>query len=258
MRIKWYGTATLLLECGNTRILVDPYLKKYNPKLPRVPVEEAATAHTAFITHPHLDHFADIETFINAGVKRVYVSENGIHHAQDNQIPSDCMLPLGANERYEVGDFIVSTYQSRHCLFDAATVLGVALNPATYCKFGAGVALLKETKKFKITDDIFALQFVGDGKTLMVLGSAGMDENIAYPTGADLLVFPYQGRARMHRYMIPFLKTFQPKKVMIDHHDDAFPPLTHTINTKKFLPTVKKYFPETEAFIPVEGEWYEV
>lgn len=260
MRIKWYGTASLLIEAGNARILVDPYLKQYNHKLPPLPVEEAASADAAFITHPHLDHFSDVGVFLEAGLKKVFVSERGIAIAQANGIPDGRLIPLAANERVTVGDVTVRTFQSRHCKFDAPTVLSVALDPATYfCHFKDGVRLLKATKRFRIEEnDIFALEFSAEGKKIMVLGSAGFDANTEYPDGADLLVFPFQGRARMHRYMIPFLKEFSPKAVMIDHFDDAFPPLTHTVKTKKFVETVKKYLPEARAIVPQEGEWYEI
>lgn len=259
MRIKWYGTATLLVESGNTRILIDPYLKKYSKHTPPVPVEEAMSADVILITHPHLDHFLDIGAFLGGNVKKVFVAERGIAHARANGIPDGKMIPLSANDKIEAGDFSVRTFQSRHCKFDAATVLSVALDPTTYFRFRAGVDLLKTAKKFRIgEEDIFALELSAEGKKLMVLGSAGMDENAEYPENADLLVFPYQGRARMHRYMIPFLRTFRPKKIMIDHFDDAFPPLTKTVNTKKFIPTVKKILPGTEAFVPKEGEWYEI
>ncbi len=258
MRIKWYGTASLLIEGGSTRILVDPYLRKYNRKLPPFPVEEAASADAAFITHPHLDHFCDIGAFLERGLKTVYVSENGIRHARENGIPDGRMLPLNENRKFEVGDITVRTFQSRHCVFDAATVLSVALNPVTYFHFRDGVELLSMTKRFRITDDIYALEFSAEGKKIMVLGSAGMDVNTEYPDGADLLVFPYQGRSRMHRYMIPFLNVFQPKAVMIDHFDDAFPPLTHSINVKHFAPTVTKILPGARAIVPKENEWYEI
>lgn len=260
MRIKWYGTASLLIEAGETRILVDPYLKQYNPQLPPLPVEEAAAADAAFITHPHFDHFADVGAFLEKGLKKVFVSERGIEIAQRNGIPDGRMLPLAANEKITVGDVTVQTFHSRHCKFDAATVLSVALDPATYLfHFKDGVRILKETKRFKIApNEILALEFSAEGKKVMVLGSAGLEESTEYPDGADLLVFPFQGRSRMHRYMIPFLKAFSPKAIMIDHFDDAFPPLTHTIKTKKFLSTVQKQLPGARAIVPVEGEWYEI
>ncbi len=260
MRIKWYGTASLLIEAGDTRLLVDPYLKQYNQKLPRLPIEECASADAAFITHPHLDHFCDVGVFLERGLRKVFVPQGGISIAQANGIPDGRMIPISANEKITVGEITVQTFRSRHCKFDAPTVLSVALNPATYfCHFRDGVALLKGTRRFKISaDDVLAFEFSSGGKKIMVLGSAGMEENTEYPEHADLLVFPFQGRSRMHRYMIPFLKEFAPKAVMIDHFDDAFPPLTHKVSTKKFAATVNKYLPAARTIVPVEGEWYEV
>ncbi len=260
MRIKWYGTASLLIEAGKTRILVDPYLKKYNPQLPPLPIEEGASADAAFITHPHLDHFSDIGAFLEKGLKKVFVSERGIEIAQANGIPDGRMIPLAANEKIAVGDITVHTFHSRHCKFDAGTVLSAALAPSTYfCHFKDAVRLLREIKRYKIDEkEILALEFSAEGKKIMVLGSAGIEETTEYPDGADLLVFPFQGRVRMHRYMIPFLKEFAPKAVMIDHFDDAFPPFTRAVKPQKFLATLKKELPSARAIVPVEGEWYEI
>ena len=258
MKIKWYGTASLLLEGGGTRILVDPYLKKYNPSLPRVPLEEAGSADAAAITHPHVDHFADIGTFLQAGLRCVYVSENGIQHAKESGIPTDAMNALERNASFRVGEICVRTYYTKHCSFDAATVLSVLFSPRTWLQFGKGVRVLRDARKFPLDDDTLALEFSHSGKRVFVLGSAALDENTEYPQGADLLVLPYQGRAGMNRYIQPILRTLAPKRVMIDHFDDAFPPISHAVSTKKFLPSVQANFPEMQAFIPVENEWYEV
>ena len=257
MRIKWYGTASLLIEGGCTRILVDPYLKQYNPALPHLPVEEAAAADAAVITHPHLDHFSDIGTFLQAGLKEVFVSENGIAHARDQGISVDRMTAIAANEQLCIGEMKVRILQSRHCRFDAATVLGVLFSRRTYLHAKDAISLLRQTKDFKITDDIYALEFIHEQKHIVVLGSAGMDENTQYPQGADLLVFPYQGRAGMHRYMRHFLEVFRPKAVMADHFDDAFPPLTSKIDMKKFAPVVQE-MTGGRAIVPTENTWYEV
>ena len=258
MRIKWYGTASLLIEGGSTRVLIDPYLRGYNKKLPPVPVEEATSAEAIFITHPHPDHFLDVGAFSGGNVKSVYVSQNGIELAEKYGLYSDKMVAMGADEEIAVGDVTVRTFKSRHCRFDAATVLGIVFNPVTYFKAGKAIALLKSMKKFKLQGDIYALEISCEGKSVMVLGSAGMEEGVSYPQGADLLVFPYQGRRRMHKYMQPFLKTFNPKAVMADHFDNAFPPFTSAVNMQKFAPYVKEALPQARAIVPVEGEWYEI
>ncbi len=256
MRIKWYGTASLLVEGGGTSLLIDPFLKKYNQKLPPLPVEEANRADAVLITHPHFDHFLDIDTF--SGGKKVYVSENGIAHAKAMGFSTENMTPLSAGETLQIGALTVKTYQSRHCKFDLWTVLSVALDPRTYFRFSDGVEILKLTKKFKIEDDIYAFEISHEGKRVMILGSAGKDGGTDYPKGADLLVFPYQGRTRMHRYMRDFLRVFAPKAVMIDHFDNSFPPLTHTVKTKKFVPAALKELPKVRAFVPKENVWYEI
>ena len=258
MKIAWYGTATLMLACGDTRILIDPYVRQYDKQQAPVPVDALSRADAALITHPHLDHFADIGTFLEAGAKEVYVSENGIRHAAAQGIPIGEMRPLAAGDEFRVGEMTVRAYQSRHCKFDLWTVLSVALSPRTYLHAGDAIALLRETKHWKITDDIFALEISGGGKRVVVLGSAGMDEGTEYPKDADLLVFPYQGRAGMHRYMKRFLQRFRPRAVMLDHFDDAFPPLTHTIGTRKFVPAARAFDRAIRAWVPEMGVWYEV
>lgn len=256
MRIKWYGTASLVVESGKTRVLIDPYLRKLNPKLPPVPVTGDFGA--VFITHPHLDHFSDIGAFLEAGVKRVYVSENGMAHARENGISTQQMRALSAGQTISIGDLIVRTYQSRHCKFDLATILSVVFHPRTYLKISNSIELLRLIGKYKIKDDIYALDISDGKKRVTVLGSAGMDPDERYPRESDLFVFPYQGRSRMHRYLKRFLLRFSPRRVMIDHFDDAFPPFTHRMNTSKFIPTVKETLPTAEAFIPEEGVWYDV
>lgn len=258
MRIKWYGTASLLLESGDMRLLIDPYLKNYNRSLYRIPMEEARTAQAIFITHPHLDHFGDVGAFTENAVIPVFVSENGIRHAQKLKMNTDGMIPYSANEEIKIGNFTVHTYQSRHCVFDAATVLRVVFSPRTWLHAVSCLKLIHDALKYKLRGDVYALRISDGERSVIVLGSAGMEESVPYPQGADLMIFPYQGRSRMHRYMINFLETFRPKKVMADHFDDAFPPLTHKENLEKFIPTVKKVLPDADAFIPQEGEWYEI
>lgn len=260
MRIKWYGTASLMIESGGSRILIDPYLKTHAKKLPPVPVDEATSADAIFITHPHFDHFQNIGEFAKNNVKKIYVSQNGIQVAKKNKINTDLMSPLADGDIITVGDITVRAFTGRHCKFDLFTVLGVALNPLTYCHLIKGITTIKNTFRFKMNaeTDIFILEISSGGKRAVVLGSAGMDENTIYPDGADLLVFPYQGRTRMHMYIKKFLRVFNPKSVMLDHFDNAFPPFTHQVSTKKFIPAAEEVLPGIKAFVPTENEWYDI
>lgn len=260
MNIKWYGTATLLLESGGSSILLDPYLKGYNKKLPPVPLEEARRADAIFITHPHLDHFQDVDAFTkNGGVPRVFVPEAGLRIGKDMRLDTSCMVPIRAGETYAVGPFTVKTYESRHCVFDAETIIGIIFSPRTYLCADKSVMLLLDMKHFKCEPHEILAYEISDGeKRVFVLGSAALCEDVEYPAGCDLLVFPYQGKLRMHTYMESFLHRLQPKGVFCDHFDDAFPPFTKNVNTQDFAPTVEKCLPDARAIVPSEGVSYEV
>lgn len=257
MRFKWYGTATLLLQSGNTRLLIDPYLKEYSCVVP-VPLAEARTADAIFITHPHLDHFPDVDAF-SEGMRPVYVSATGISHAKKNGLNAACMCLIKAGDEVRVGPFTVRVFPARHCVFDAATILRVVFSLRTWLHARDCISLLKGAKRYRIKkNDVLAFEISDGERKVMVFGSAGMDGRVSYPQGVDLLFFPYQGRVRMDREMLPFLDAVKPKAVTIDHFDDAFPPITHRINAERFVPAVKKRLPEASAFVPEENVWYDV
>lgn len=257
MRFKWYGTATLLFESGGTRLLFDPYNKQFARTAP-VPLQEARTADAIFITHPHLDHFSDVDLF-SAGVRPVYVSATGLAHAAKNGLNRACMRQIGAGDTLSIGRFTVRVYPARHCVFDAATILRVLFSPRTWLHIADSIQLLRGAVRYRIDrSDVLAFEISDGQKSAMIFGSAGLDGAASYPQGIDLLLFPYQGRARIDRELVPFLRAIRPKAVTIDHYDDSFPPITCRMDTRRFIPTVQRHLPEARAFVPEENVWYEV
>ena len=61
------------------------------------------------------------------------------------------------------------------------------------------------------------------------------------PKKVDVLVWPFQGRTNMTKYSLPIIEKIKPKIVILDHFDDAFPPVTTHITTEKFLKYFEKY-----------------
>ena len=257
MRFKWLGTATLLLEGGGTRLLIDPYGRPFAPQ-PPLPLEEARSAEAIFITHPHLDHFQDADVF-SEGERPVYVAQGGIELAHKNGMQTGCMYAAAPGDMIRVGGLSVGVFAARHCRFDAATISRVLFSPRTWRHAKDAFALLGGARKFRIgRDDVLAF-LVSDGeKSVFVFGSAGMAEGADYPPEPDLLVFPYQGRARMDRALLPFLDKLRPKAVLIDHFDDAFPPVSRRVDTKRFPTTVRSRLPHAAAVEPRENVWYEI
>ena len=97
-----------------------------------------------------------------------------------------------------------------------------------------------------------------DGKTVTVMGSFGVDGNTAYETEPDLLVLPYNGSMKIPKLADAPLRQIRPKKVFLDHFDDAFPPLTRRMDAEGYSGRLSRDFPQLAAVVPVEREAYEV
>jgi len=66
LRVKWYGTASVLLEKNGVQLLFDPFIP-LNNKIYKPPVEELASAGNFFVTHGHFDHILGIPPIFKHG-----------------------------------------------------------------------------------------------------------------------------------------------------------------------------------------------
>jgi len=59
MRVKWHGTACIMLESDGTQLLFDPFLSLSDMGY-KSPLDELSSAMSILVTHGHLDHIVDI------------------------------------------------------------------------------------------------------------------------------------------------------------------------------------------------------
>lgn len=257
MKLKWCGTATLILESGGSRLLIDPYMRRLSNDAP-VHADEARSADAIFITHPHVDHFADIDEFSEGRIP-VYVSETGIKLAKKNGLDITPMRQIAAGDVITEAPFTVRALPAEHCRFDAATILRIVFSPRTWTHVPRCVKLLRDKRRFEIDRrDVLAFHVSDGEKSVIIFGSAGMNNKAEYPVGADLLVYPFQGRRRIDKLLAETLDRLRPKAVTIDHFDDAFPPFTKRGNLSRFAPAVLCHAPNAKYFVPELNEWYEI
>ncbi len=254
MKITWLGTASLWIESNGTRLLFDPYLKSFSAGLPPFPLDKISDADAILITHPHLDHFADMPAVMQVCPAPVYVCPRGIELAREQGFDLERIHPIGAHDILTIGNIIVRAYPSRHCHFDRPLVrhtVARVLKPENLHD-GLSVESLNLRYSIDADRDVYAYEVLAERKSIFILGSAGCQDNEDYPSGMDLLVYPYQGRSEMAAYSMPFLNRFRPKRVMLDHFDDAFPPVSATMDCDEFVNMAKKTHPDLEIIVPKE------
>ena len=260
MKITWLGTASILVSSGSDRILFDPYLKLLNPRLPPFPLEDIADVKAILITHPHLDHFADMPAVMEKCAAPVYVCDRGIEIAEEQGFNLSRMISISPGDEVSVGSMKIRVYQSCHCMYDRPVVretLSRALRPA-HLREGLSIDVQNHRFRIDMNRDVYGYEIRDDHRSIFLMGSANCCENVAYPKEMDLLVYPYQGRSDMADYSMQFLDRFRPRRVMLDHFDDAFPPVSAQMDYAPFLEKAARRYPEMEIFAPREMEVYNV
>jgi hypothetical protein len=58
---------------------------------------------------------------------------------------------------------------------------------------------------------------------------------------------------------MPFIDRLQPKKVLLDHFDDAFPPISSNVKTGLFVSLMRQKYPGIPVICPQAGAgWIDI
>ena len=93
-----------------------------------------------------------------------------------------------------------------------------------------------------------------EGKRVQVMGSLGLQENQEYPQGADLLILPFQGSEFLEAVALEVVERLQPKRILLDHFDDAFPPVSEHVDTRRFKKLMDEEYPQIKVVKPTAGK----
>lgn len=233
MKLTWLGTAALLLQTDDTTVAVDPF-----PGLPlHEPIDREIPDRALFeradhvlVTHGHFDHIQFIPVLYGGGSCPVYATATPCRTLENRGFPTDRLRTIAPGDTFDLGSIRIRTWQGRHCRFDFPLVVRTLGSPRSLTHLARLARLLKLNKAYDEAGEILFYE-VTDGKTrLQIMGSLGLDENTEYPTGADWLILPYQGRSDLADYALPLVERLAPKAVLLDHYDDAFPPMSSAID----------------------------
>ena len=255
MRLTWLGCASLVIEEAGERIAFDPYYRRRAGALPPFPMDALRDVRACFITHPHLDHFSDIAEVLEVCPASVFVCPRGIEIARREGIPQERLVPTAPGDTWAGEHLAVRAWRAEHCVFDApliASTLVRALHPAN---LRGALALVGLNHRFSIDyrRDVLAFEVRGAQTSVLVLGSAALADDVAYPA-ADTLVFPYQGRHDMARWAVPIIRRLGARRVVLDHFDDAFPPVSCAQDTGRLVALAHRELPGVAIVVPHLGE----
>ena len=237
MELIWHGTASMEVACAQGRILFDPFVPLKGSPI-KVTVDEFDGFSDIFVTHCHLDHVVDLPeiTKRNPGVI-IHGTQTTCDTLMRRGVPEKNLSLLRYGDTLTVNGFTLRAFHGKHAVLpraDGKRIAGWIRSPARW----NAPWLLKEYKACQEKDETVFYEIEADGKTAAHMGSMNLRDEITYPTGADVLLLPYNGWEDNFPPAVRTIDRLKPKKVLLHHYDDTFPPVSSPVDLS---PIVRKY-----------------
>ena len=84
-------------------------------------------------------------------------------------------------------------------------------------------------------DETVLYEVCADGVRVCLMGSLNLREGAELPSEPDVLVLPYNGWEDNFPPAVRAIEAIRPKRVLLDHYDDTFPPLTQPLDLSPIL-----------------------
>lgn len=253
MKITWFGTASLLIESEENRILIDPFLTlkgaENHPSLLSYVKEDSI-----LITHGHFDHLSSVPKIMANSDATVYCSASPAHILAKKGVDGDQIVLVHPGDNLIFGSIKVKVLRGRHIKFDKKLFQKTLLRPRTFRYLSNLLYLGWNYPRYQRHQETLAYQIEAEGKVVLVLGSPELDYLTEYPKYVDMLVLPYQGSSTQITQTLSIIQAIEPRTIMLDHFDDAFPPVSAQMDTKPLKKLLDDWFPELPVVKPTAGK----
>lgn len=247
MKLTWYGTACILMEDEEQKIIFDPFcgvpihgfthpdlMLPYREIFRRIPV--------VMITHGHFDHIMQIPYIYPGTNVKIHCTGTPLQTLHKLGIPAGKLQKISPGYQFDFGKFHITAYQGRHCRFDAPLLAQTIFRKEFFRHPIHLYQLIRANLQFKEKGEILFYEIAWKQYRIHLMGSMNLDPSVSYPSGADLLILPLQGRSDQDEYALQFVERLKPKAILLDHCDDAFPPFSQEVDVSGFIRNVQRRY----------------
>ena len=243
MKLIWHGTAAIEAACSGGILLFDPFVP-WKGSTVDVHIEEFDDFPDIFITHGHFDHISSLPAIVQRNPDvRIHCTETPYRTLLKKGIPPRNLILIRFGDTIRINCFTVHVHHGRHAVLpwtDFKRVLTTLKSPLRRNLPG----MLREHRSCRENEETVFCHLEADGKTVSIMGSLNLRSDTSYPQHADLLVLPYNGWQDNLPPAIEVIERLQPDRIVLDHYDDSFPPMTQPLD---LTPVLQKYSGRIEA-----------
>ncbi len=245
MKVTWYGTASILIETDDVSLLFDPYMKYLPENVESLEVKQERknifqNQNHILITHGHLDHLSSINELYHDLKCQIYLTKTPYHTLQSQGFSKDKLYLIESNDILKFNNTIVKVYQGKHIQFDKGIVKELFFSKQIWLQLPRALYLCFMNFQYKENGETLFYEIESNGQRIQLMGSADLDSNVDYPTCADALILPHQGRSDIDKHNQKIVNILKPKRVLLDHYDNAFPPISSDVEVNEFCNIMNK------------------
>jgi L-ascorbate metabolism protein UlaG (beta-lactamase superfamily) len=238
----WLGTSGWQIRTPTTRVLLDPYVTRFDTGLAagrftpatRLRVDAAAldaalgapgtpggVVDAILVTHTHWDHFADVPHLARTRGATVFTTLTGYHLALAMGVPQKQLAVVRGGEEMHLGDVVLRVVPSLH----SRTATGALLFPGVRTQVPARPRTVADLPE---GDTLSYLLRSPQGRSVLLLGGSDYDDQALRGLRADTVALPVPSTDVTADYAGRLLAALDhPARVVLVHWDDFESPLTN-------------------------------
>ena len=238
IKITWYGTASVRISAENAQLLIDPFYPFPDSKIRVAPDAYAGCSHI-LISHGHFDHISSISKIVRTGTV-VYCTKTPYRSLRRMGVRKENLHLIRAGSVFTVGDFQITAYRGKHIKLRARYLIRAVCSKRVIQHRKGLLRKLMRIASCPERKESLCYLVEGYGRRILILGSLALDADTAYPAGADLALFPYQGSDTLCRIAAELYGQLRPQAVLLTHFDNTVPPFSSDVDTSEFENYMKK------------------